>query len=275
MPGPASNEGRVWPGAYRAPNTGGRQKPAAPYDPSGDLVGFILSGLNGAWDTPGTPGSMVSQAGLRRALQGSAAQAEADRANVYGQVQSNIAGRAPEIQAGYDNATKTLQDNARSRALADRESAGSREQDAIRAAAALGLSVAPSANTLANQAMENNIGAFQSIADAWGGFNSASANTALERNAAVGDAFAYEGTQQQERLQRMLLQALAGAQDYYSPGSGGSSLSPTKKLSGGLDLLDWISGDTRNDIAAAKLRPQVTLKQLLDAGTTQTTKFYN
>jgi len=228
-------------------------------DISGMLVGELLNGLAGGWDTPGTPGSpggMVSNQGLRDSLNASYGQAEADRSNVYQQVLDQIIGRAPGITAGYDQASATMQDNARARALADREAGSARDQQVMNAAQAMGLPVMPSVNPLANQVTEQNIGNYQSIADAWQGFNSAKNQTALERNTATGDAFTYQGLQQQQALQAMLMQALAGAGDYWVGGSGGSagkSLGPKDQMSGYMNLLNWTDKDANTDIRAAKL----------------------
>lgn len=242
------------------------------YDPSGDLFGYAMSLLN-EQGTPGSGGGMVSQAALRNALQSAYGQSEADRTNVYGQVDTEIRGRDDDIEAGYDRASDTLQQNAIQRALAQRAAAQQRGQDDLRAAQLFGFEgIAPTANAGANQVMEENIGAQQGIADAWSGFYGAGKQTALERNDAVGDAFAHMGLQQQLALQAMLNDALLRAGDYWVGGSGGTSgPSWSQRWNGVDDLLDYTVADTRNDINATKLRPKTTFKSL--DGLTSTTAY--
>ena len=228
--------------------------------PGADLMGELMFALSGGWDTPGTPGYMVSQAGRRSSLRSAAAQAEAQRAAVYDQILSAVTARNPQIREGYQNASKQMQDNAVARALADRAALTQRNDDAVRASAAYGFSAPVSATDRTAQTVEGNIGQYQSIADAWKGFNSAAAETAVQRNDAIADSFRYLGTQQAAALQQQLLAALAGAQDYYVGGSPGSRLSNAQKVSLLKAGLSYDIDNTQNSIASTKLLPRVTVK---------------
>lgn len=253
------------------------------YDPFGDLYGLGMSYLNGGADSAGGGGGggmMVSQAALRAALQNAYNQSESDRANVYGQIDTEIEGRAPGISQGYDSASNTLQQNALQRALAQRQGSQQRGQDDLQAAQLFGFEgIAPTANAGANAVMEENLGAQQGIADAWTGFYGAGEQTALERNQATGDAFEHMGVQQQLALQQMLQSSLLGAGDYFvgggGGGGGGSALSANQKANLLVDLLGAYNSDTRNDIATTKLRPRTTQKVDSSGKGSTSTSYYN
>jgi len=258
-------------GARAGAKVGGKGGSSSPYDPFGELFGYGMNLLGAT--TPGSPGYTVSQAALRAALQNAYNQSEADRSNVYGQVDREIRGRDASIAQGYDSSSQQLQANAIQRALAQRANSQQRAEDDLRAAQLFGFEgIAPTANARSNAVMEENLGAQQGIADAWTGFYGAGKQTALERNDAAGDAFTHMGLLQQQALQAMLQSALAGAQDYFVGGSGGGSV-----LSGGQqasllnNLLNASLSDTRNDISTAKLRPKTTVK----SNGSSSTSYYN
>jgi hypothetical protein len=237
---------------------------SGPTDPTAALIGAILGAANGGLDTPGNPGTvvgggMVSQAGLRNQLQASAAQAEADRQNVYNQVNQAILGRVPGLNDAYSKAGDALETDAAGRVASDQANSLQRASDAAQAARALGLSFVPSSGG-ADLQMAQNQKAYRSIADSWKGFDQAGLTSALDRNNMTADAFTHEGLQQQAALQQQLQAALSRAADYYVAGrvvgaSKGSSLSPAQKLA----ALEYVTtyGQHQQATAAAN-RPKST-----------------
>jgi hypothetical protein len=241
--------------ATKAPT---KQATSSGFDLGGEAIGAILGLLNsnGTY-TPGTAATRVSQAGARAAAQAGYNQSEADRSNVYGQAVGAVKARNPNIQASYDKGTADLQANARARAIADRSAAAKRDTESNQAAARMGLPVAPPTDTRSDAVVEENVGQYQKNADSWQGFNTGAAQRQIERNNAVGDAFTWQGAQQQAALQQLLQQALGGLQDYTVGGSAGGwsgGLSDAKKLSGWNNLLNFSSTDFNNDLKAAKFQ---------------------
>ncbi|MFP5379206.1 MAG: hypothetical protein ACLGHP_05570 [Vicinamibacteria bacterium] len=110
----------------------------------------------------------------------------------------------------------------------------------------MGLTVNPGATARAGEVAEGGIARANTNAGAWEGFNSGSAERAVERNEAVGDTFRWEGTQQAAALSNMLMQMLAGLQDQYVAGSAGrmvGGLSDSEKFRT-LGMIDKIGNNT-------------------------------
>ena len=204
---------------------------------------------------PGTPGHTISRAPERAAAQANFRQSEKDRSKVYGQAVSEVKGRNPGIVGGYDKASADLQANVAARALADNQAAAARDQNVLKAAAAMGLSMAPPTDTRSDEVVAQNQGNYQSIADAWQGFNGGAGQRAVERNNAVADAFTWQGAQQQAALQQLLQKTLAGLVDQYVAGSAGRMVGGTtnaQKLSIAKTLLGQSNRAADQDLALKK-----------------------
>lgn len=229
----------------------------APFDLGGWGVGELLGMYqNNGQYVPPSAGGTVSRAGERAAAQAAYDQAEADRQKVYGQAVTTVKDRNPEIQKNYADGTAAIQANARARAIADRQALAQRQQEALQGAAALGLNTAaPSATDQTAQVVEGNIGQYQTNADSWQGFNTGAAGRAVERNNSVGDAFSWQGAQQQTALAGLLQQVLSGLSDYSYGGSAGGYVGGTSdktKLDIVKELLGYSNTDFDNELNAAK-----------------------
>lgn len=250
------------------------QQPA--FDPGAWAMGEMMKMYqdNGTY-VPGTAPRLVSRSGERAAAQANYARAEKDRAKVYGEAVSEVKGRNPGIVSGYQKATDELQANVAARKLADGQAAQARDQRALAAAAAMGLSTAPPTSTRSDEILAENQGQYQTNADAWAGFNTGAGQRGVERNNAVADAFTWQGAQQQAALQQLLSQTLSGLVDYYTGGSagrmvGGTTNSQKNSLLG--KIMGYGDKDFKNDLAMAKFTtPTQSFSVNPKGGITQTT----
>lgn len=248
---------------------------APAFDLSGTAIGQILGILNNPGTLVGGSGG-VSNAGARAASTAAYNQAEANRANVYGQAVSSVQDRNPGIQQSYTDATAALQANARQRAIDDASRQATLQQQATQGAQALGLSgvAAPSATTRTNATDAAQQTKYQTNADSWAGYNAGASQRAVASNNAVADAFTWQGAQQQAALSALLQRALASEQD-----RGGSAPhlvgAPTtaQQLAGYENLLGYSSKDFNNNLAASKFQQatnQATISNNLKAATAKT-----
>jgi len=216
-------------------------------DAQGNPLIDAMLGMLGQGGSGGSAGSYSP--GYNGAAARAAANAAHDRqlANtkqVYGQIGTEIAGRTPAIQAGYDQATAAINADAAKRSESDAARNTEADTRNMQTAAALGLNVAAPSDNRSDRIREAGTNAYNTNAGAWTGFNDNAEKTALERNTATGDAFAYAGTQSQQQLAVLLQQALDGisGQEAANPGRwvGGSSGSSSAKSD--LSILKTLMG---------------------------------
>lgn len=218
-------------GKGSAPARGGQGNPLID-----GLLGLLGGGGGGGSYYAGYDGTAARQA----------AQAGYDRSigntrNVFGQIDREVKGRVPAIQAGYQKATADLRGDVAARQASDAARNAEADQRNAATAAAQGLTVVQPNNTRADEIQQAGQNAYAANAQAWAGFNGAAEQTAVERNRATGDTFAYAGTQNEQQLATLLQQALdsISAQEAANPGGysgggggGGNDLSIYKLLLG-------------------------------------------
>jgi hypothetical protein len=204
---------KVSSGVKPKPSAGGSSNPLVDA-----MLGLLGGGGSAGSYTPGyngAPARAAANTAYERQL--------GNTKNVYGQIDTQIAGRAPQIAAGYQQASAAINDDANKRAAADAARGAEADQRNLATAAALGLTAVQPTGTQADALQQAGTNAYQSNAQAWNGFNQAAQQTALERNTATGDAFRYAGTQAETSLGAMLQQALAAIAGQEASHRGGYS----------------------------------------------------
>ncbi|MFP5379207.1 MAG: hypothetical protein ACLGHP_05575 [Vicinamibacteria bacterium] len=89
------------------------------FDPSSYVLGELLGMYNSQGSyVGGTPGYTISRANERAAARGGYDRAEANRKSNYADIDALVRGRNPEIRKGYADASASLSENAKKRALA-------------------------------------------------------------------------------------------------------------------------------------------------------------
>lgn len=238
------------------------QPTASKFDLSGTAIGNLLGLLNNPGTVVGaTPGYSVSNAGARAASTAAYNQQVANAQKVYGEAQGLVTARNPGIQQAYDQGTAAIQAQARARAIADTGRMSALAGQAQQAQGSLGLEgVATPATSATNRTAATDAAQEAKVnanADSWAGYNTGAAQRAVASNNAVGDAFAWQGAQQQAALAGLLQQALAKEQDSYHAGSSGKvvgALTPAQQISLNGKLLDFSSTDFNNDLKASKAK---------------------
>ena len=184
----------------------------------------------------GSAGYTISAAPQRAAVNTAYQQAEADRANVYGQAVSNVNAREPGITKGYNDSIAAIQAQAAARDASTQATTTSQNNDMASAAAKYGLNFVPTTKGLAASNGAAQAAKYRTNADSWQGLLSSQKGTAIGNNQRTANAFTYSGTQAQAALQGLLTKALAGMQDKYVPGKAGSA----GKMVGGTSTKDQI-----------------------------------
>ena len=216
-------------------------------DAQGNPLVDAMLGMLGQGGSAGSAGSYTP------GYNGAAARAAANAAydtqlgntkKVYGQIGSEVAGRASAIEDGYAQATQTINDDAAARVAADDARNAEADYRNQQTAAALGLNVAPSNDNASDRIRLAGQNAYNQNAQAWTGFNENAEDTALERNTATKDAFAYAGTQSQQQLAVLLQQALdsIAGQEAANPGGWSGGSSGRSSASSDLSILKTLMG---------------------------------
>lgn len=158
------------------------------------------------------------------AIPATRAELDALKANLeqgFGNVVTQVSGRAPEIQAAYDQVAAQIRADAAARSGRDQETA--RQQQAGMAAAAQSLGVAPvslGANSRSGRLSSALSAQYNGDAGAWGDYLGKMGGHAVGRNQAAADAFGESGRNMRVDMESQFRQYLAELAAYGGGGGG-------------------------------------------------------
>ena len=157
------------------------------------------------------------------AVQIPATQGELDALKVnltqgFGQIQSQVRARNPQIQAAYDAVAKQIRADAAARTGSDQSTARAQEAGMAAAAQSLGVQPVSLGDGRAKRLSSALSAQYNGDANAWGGYFGTMGKHAQNRNTAAADAFGESGRQMNHELDLSFQEYLAGLA---SGGGGG------------------------------------------------------
>lgn len=140
----------------------------------------------------------------------------------FGKIVGQVAGRAPEIEAAYNEVAAQIRQDAAARYGRDQETA--RQQQAGMAAAAQSLGVQPvslGANSRSGRLSQALSAQYNGDAEGWGDYLGEMRGHAVGRNQAAADAFGEDGRHMRDTMERQFQEYLAGLAASGGGGGGG------------------------------------------------------